>query len=99
MHCQKQYKITALILNNYMYALAIAYTIYVVDFTDHVNIVKLSVCHLGCKHEHEYEFFPYKMHSKLPTKSLANCIFRANCQIFNLPMIPCSYTVQLQMQV
>ena len=55
---------------------------------NHVNIAKLNVCHLYCKHSIQY--------SKLPIKNLANCIFRANCQIFDLPIIPCiQYIVSL----
>ena len=42
----------------------------------HVNIAKLNVCHLACKHG-----FLSIQYSKPPIKNLANCIFRANHQI------------------
>ena len=40
---------------------------------NHVNITKLNVCHLGCKHG-----FLSIQYLKLPIKTLANCIFRVN---------------------
>ena len=64
-------------------------TIYVVylavgSLANHINIAKLNVCHLGCKHK----FLSIRC-SKSPNKNLANCIFRANRQIFDLPIIQC----------
>ena len=50
---------------------------------NHVNIAKLNICHLGCKHG-----FLSIQYSKPPIKNLANCIFRANRQIFDSPIIP-----------
>ena len=50
---------------------------------NHVSIAKLNVHHLGCKHG-----FLSIQYSKLPNKSLANYIFRANHQIFDSPIIP-----------
>ena len=46
---------------------------------NHVNIAKLNVCHLCCKHG--FLTIQYSI------KNLANWIFRANRQIFNLPII------------
>ena len=53
-----------------------------------MNIAKLTVRHLGCNHG-----FLSIQYSKLPIKNLTNCIFRANCQIFDSLIIPRSYTV------
>ena len=50
---------------------------------NHIKIAKLNVHHLGCKHG-----FLSTQYSKLPIKNLAKCIFRANCQIFDSPIIP-----------
>ena len=51
---------------------------------NHVNIAKLNVRHLiGSKHG-----FLSIQCSKSPNKSLTNCIFRTNCQIFESPIIP-----------
>ena len=43
--------------------------LYFGGFTNHVNIAKLNVRHLGCKHS-----FLSIQSSKLPNKNLANCI-------------------------
>ena len=50
---------------------------------NHLNIAKLNGRHLGYKHE-----FLSTQYSKPPIKNLVNCIFRANRQIFNSPIIP-----------
>ena len=68
------------------------YTIYVVYlavgliwwFSESHKYHQINVCHLGSKHG-----FLSIQCSKSPNKSLANCIFRANRQIFNSPIIPC----------
>ena len=53
---------------------------------NHINIAKLNEHHIGCKHG-----FLSIQHS---IKHLANCIFRANCQICDLPIIPCIRYIQ-----
>ena len=53
------------------------------NMANHVNIAKLNIHHLGCKHR-----FLSIQHSKPPIKNLANCIFRVNRQIFDSPIIP-----------
>ena len=50
---------------------------------NHINIAKLNVHHLGCKHGSLSI-----QYSKMPIKNLANCIIRVNCQIFDSPIIP-----------
>ena len=50
---------------------------------NHVNIANLHVRHLGCKHG-----FLSIQYLKPPNKSLANCIFRVNCQILDSPILP-----------
>ena len=52
------------------------------NLVNHVNIAKLNVHHLGCKHG-----FLSIQYSKPPIKNLANCIFRVNRQIFDSPII------------
>ena len=46
-------------------------------------IAKLNVRHLGCRHG-----FLSMQYSKLPIKTLTNCILRVIHQIFDLPIIP-----------
>ena len=66
----------------------ILHTIYVVylavalfdGLENHVNIARPNVHHPGNKHGS-----PSIPHSQSPHKDLANCIFRANRQIFNSP--------------
>ena len=53
------------------------------NLANQVNIAKLNVCHLSCKHG-----FLFIEYSKSPINSLANCIFRTNHQIFDLLIIP-----------
>ena len=52
--------------------------------TNHVNITKLTVRHLDCKHG----FLSIQYIFKLLIKDLANYIFRVNHQIFDWPIIP-----------
>ena len=59
------------------------------NLANHVNITKLNVCHLGCT----YGFLSIQ-YIKLSIRNLTNCSFRANCQIFNSPIIPCMYMVR-----
>ena len=55
---------------------------------NHINIAKLNVRHLGCKHG-----FLSTQHSKPPIKNIANCIFTVNRQIFDLPIILCIWYI------
>ena len=77
---------------NFLMLWALNYTVYVVylavafnfgSLANHVNITKLNVHRLGCKHG-----FLSIQYSQLPIKNLANCIFRTNHQLFDLPITP-----------
>ena len=50
---------------------------------NHVNITKLNVRHLDCKHG-----LVSIQYSKPPNKNLTNRIFRANRQISDSPITP-----------